>query len=265
MYRIPATQIEFSTQTRTFAKGVCSTIAGNIRNSASDILKTHSAQATTFASSAIEDLAQCVQCTIDTERAKLAIGREHKATCDALKLIDGEFVDSTDHPLVKATADVIAEAELVRKAQPDLAAADLGELREKLAELEAAQAQELETVNNRNDKAITASRKAFGATLARCKDVGAVKDLLDEYDTSFSKMLPQHWDIDVPKTPLGTATFDPAEKLHSPNRAASVVVQQCRNAVAADKRALQNRRKASKQMLKDATLAEIQDLLKEKS
>lgn len=262
MYKIETPKVEFSHQTRSFTKGLTSSLLGNVRHASTQSLALNTKSSSTLSSNAYDDIAQAVISVKDCERVKAAFDAEYKSVEDSLSVLNGEAVKSTAHPLVKACADLYIESEIVNKAGGSLNAADTQEQRERLSEVKKALDVECDTINNRFSKSLIAAKKSFGAALARCEDADDIMRLLDDSNTTLVKMLPTHWNIDAPATEVGKATFDPAAKLNSPQRTASVLVTQCRMALAKDNRSRKAKERDAIQQGKDATTTEIAALLK---
>ena len=267
MYSIPLPKLELSSQTRTLNKGTAAKIIGNARNLASNITKHHAKQSQTISNDSITDVASAITFAEDIQKASATHELELKAVLNAVALMDGAQVDDTSHPLVEACVHLKNQIEIAKKAgATDLAALDLSETISGLSDLRGALANEAETIENRLSKTLAANRKAFGAAVARCRDVDDIAELLEENDTTWKAMLPPDWNIELPETALGKATFNPAEKLNSPERAASVVLTQIRMALDNDKRRTKQSSKAAsarvKQQLADDVVTEIGELLR---
>ena len=264
MYKIETPKVEFSHQTRSFTKGLTSSLLGNVRHASTQSLALNTKSSSTLSSNAYDDIAQAVISVKDCERVKAAFDAEYKSVEDSLSVLNGEAVKSTAHPLVKACSDLYIESEIVNKAGGSLNAADTQEQRERLSEVKKALDVECDTINNRFSKSLIAAKKSFGAALARCADVDDVVTLLDENDTTIVEMLPAHWlQVEVPTDmQLGKATHSPASKLGSPERTSSVILTQCRMALAKDNRSRKAKERDAIQQGKDATTTEIAALLK---
>lgn len=184
MQTIPLPKVHFQNQTRTFAKGLSSAVMANARHGCSQSVSINAKSASSLSESALDDAAQAVLSLADCKRAKSDIEVELKSVIDAIAVLQGFGVDSTQHPLVKHCAELFDDAVMLRRTHDDLSAAGLGDTLEQLIDLREALANEAGTCSNRYEKATTAAKKAFGAALARCADADDVMQLLDDNNTT---------------------------------------------------------------------------------
>ena len=265
MYQIPIQTVRLSGQTITLNKGTAAKIIGNCRNLSSNTVKAHTKQSDTFSDIALRDAAQAIAFVADTKTLKKAHAEELAGVSEALAVLKGYKPKHTSHPLVEACIQLKNQVGLVAKSDSGLQSLDFSDAIDALEELQGGLQNESETIANRYQKTITASRKSFGASVARCQDIGAVAKLLDDAGTDWKSMLPETWAIDTPEgMEFSKATFNPASKIggHCSERNASVVVFQLRAALAAESKAAKSKLKAAKEKLADDVIAEIGALLK---
>ena len=240
-----------------------------IRSHSAAVLKSH-ANGTpgVFDESALTNFLPTVDAILDLRAAK----HQHTANVAivdaALAALHGEPVDAqhAQHPIVVQARELQREAAAVKSVDPTLAAADIGEVVATFIELQAVLLEHTASLENNYTKTLRFTRQAAAAALADVQDLGAALTELEKRDLKLTDILPGHWQIDpLPSLPT-KATMNPASKLGSPERTASVLHTQLNRGRSDDRQAQRAKEKShadkAKRLVTDTTLAELKELLR---
>jgi hypothetical protein len=246
------------------------TLIADIRNDASNGLKSISNSLDTQHPSAVYNLKGCIDAYHDLHSLKQHAQDMHREAQDLQTLFQTKALpNGSDSDAFKT----LFEFRELQKAAADADVKDLSvfdddDIGEWIDELAEAREKALETTLNRFDQALPAVRKQACAELCRIEDLGeAIKHIESEGLTLEDMLPPGSVPTDLPNN-IGKATFDPWSPLgaHCADRNASVLATKLKlflDDQKASARRSKNQQNANvKAKLKDQVLDDIADLIR---